>query len=210
MQTLIIDHIDKIEIDPSNPALQGNHAFEYLPYGLNLLANTIRAEEIDLLRARDNTPSMFISFKDYHLFACYFNWFSVSIINYARLVALMDLMTKNNYTKRDLTKKENHSTIKKYCREYVKRILPDIYVWRNKISAHFAITDPFKNDNLGTLEASIIIPVSYVKPYYVASAWQPAMAPPSKIPSWKLTKVYEGLLVRFFPNFKFKKLPDYS
>lgn len=209
MALVILDHIDGISIDPNNPALQGNHALEYLPIGLRQLAAAIRAQEIQMLRS-GNAPDCLITFRpdEYALEACYFNWFSVSAINYCRLIALIDYMDKNNLGIGDLNANQKARDLaNKHCCNYSEKVIPEIYKWRNKVSAHFAITAPRKEDGIGTLEASILIPVSYNKPYFVANAWQPAMRLSPDIPTWKLTEEYEKLSTRFWPDRPIHPLP---
>jgi hypothetical protein len=199
MSLVTLDHIDGIEVHNDHPALQGNHALEYLPHGLRALAATVRAQENIMLQS-GNAPDCLITFNptEYALEACYFNWFSVSAINYCRLIALIDFMNKHNLEIRDIN--ANKDDVKKFCTDYSKKVIPEVHKWRNKIAAHFAITDPYKDDGIGTLEASILIPVSYNKPYFVASEWQSGMTPPSDIPKWKLTEEYEKLAIRFWPD----------
>ena len=38
--------------------------------------------------------------------------------------------------------------------------LESVVVWRNKVAAHFAITHPFKHDDIATLGMSVMFPVT--------------------------------------------------
>lgn len=132
---------------------------------------------------------------------CAFNWFSVTLVNYLRLVALVDLMNQRGWKSNDLTDPINRGEIKKWCGDFVKDAIPEIYLWRNKVSAHFAVTDPFHGDNLGTLEQSIMNPVSYHSPYfYVGEMKWNTSGSQSQLSSWALTKTYEDLKSRFWPE----------
>jgi len=46
------------------------------------------------------------------------------------------------------------------CLDYVKDVVPEVYLWRNKIGAYFSITDPKEKDPVVSLEYSINTPVS--------------------------------------------------
>lgn len=132
---------------------------------------------------------------------CAFNWFSVTLVNYLRLVALVDLMAKNSWRSVALADPGNRSLIKKHCTDYVRGVVPEIYKWRNKVSAHFAATDPFSDDTLGTLEQSIMNPISYKYPYYFVGLLQwNTGGSASELPTWALTETYQGLAQRFWPD----------
>ncbi|WP_341708204.1 hypothetical protein [Halopseudomonas sp.] len=142
------------------------------------------------------------------LVPCAFNWFSVTLVNYLRLVGLVQLMNINGWKSSALADPENRSAIKAHCTSFVKSAVPEVYLWRNKVAAHFAATDPFHDDNLGTLEQSIMNPVTYKFPHYYVGVlkWNTA-GETSQLPSWALTKVYEDLSARFWPEIKLKQVP---
>ncbi len=56
------------------------------------------------------------------LVACYFHWYAVTVCNYAKLVGWLA---------------NDGDSIK--AREYMERVLPQVYLWRHKVAAHFAI-----------------------------------------------------------------------
>ncbi len=142
------------------------------------------------------------------LVPCAFNWFSVTLVNYLRLVGLVELMNANHWKSSDLADPANRSTIKFHCTNFVKAAVPDVHLWRNKVAAHFAATDPFHDDNLGTLERSIVNPVTYKYPYYHVGIWQWSTGgETAQLPTWALTKVYEDLSARFWRENKLKPIP---
>ncbi len=46
-----------------------------------------------------------------------------------------------------------------------------MYIYRDKVAAHPAITDPFGDDSIGTLERSAMNSISYHKPYFIAGGF---------------------------------------
>jgi hypothetical protein len=140
---------------------------------------------------------------------CAFNWFSVTLVNYLRLVALVDLMNQKHWKSQDIVDEANRETIKPFCTDYVRTAVPDIYRWRNKVAAHFAATDPFRNDSLGTIEQSIMDPVSYISPYFrVGSLKWNTEDTASDLPDWALTETFEQLQPRFWNKRFIKPIPQ--
>jgi hypothetical protein len=208
MSKIIIDTDKNIAFDPDSFPLKNLHALSYLKEGLFQLASVIRNAEIQ--KRKSGIPVTFEAFmfkREDQFFTCIFHWFSISIVNYLRLVSLIDVMNKNNWGSEDISKPENIKTIKEYCSKYVEETIPEIHLWRNKISAHFAITDPRQADNLATLEFSIMLQLTYFNPYYVVSGlnWG-SKGTTSDIPKWALTKIYDELTPRFWPTYKINPL----
>ncbi len=110
-------------------------------------------------------------------------------------------MTQKGWTSLDVRQPQNHKPIKTHCTKYVKELVPEIYDWRNKVSAHFAITDPDRKDNLATLEYSIMNAISYSRPYFEAGGfiWTTG-GEKSQLPKWALTQTYERLANRLWPD----------
>lgn len=202
MSKLVLDSIERIEMDTESPPLNNYHALGYLPVGLHSLALTVRNEELDVRKEPGGAPALMIAgFPNDAQIACCFNWFSTSIVNYLRLVGLIDIMNQRGWNSQDLQDDKNRKKITNHCVSYVKRVVPEIYKWRNKIAAHFAITDPSSKDNLGTLEYSIMNPIMYLKPYFVAGgfAWS-IRGQKSQLEKWALTQTFENLTERLWPD----------
>jgi hypothetical protein len=88
-----------------------------------------------------------------------------------------------------------------------------VLIWRKKVFAHFAIADPRTEDNIATLDMSVIFPVSYVAPHYVAGYFQMTRSDSSgtytsELPAWSVTEVYQGIAPRFWPGLKAGVLPE--
>jgi hypothetical protein len=207
---IVLDHDQGIILDPTNPPFNNYQAFQHNYSGLKILADAVREAELKVI-ANDPHAShvvMHMSGNIHPIIPCAFNWFSVTVVNYLRLVALVDLMTKNNWKSSALGDAANRQTIKKHCTDYVRNAVPKIYRWRNKVSAHFAATDPFSDDTLGTLEQSIMNPISYTYPYYYVGMLQwHTRGTESELPTWALTETYERLSPRYWPEMKLCEIP---
>jgi len=200
---ITLDHIDRIVLDPENAPFSNYAAFESSYEGLKTLAYTVRDMERRYIASDPHAEHvLFNAFMPVPpIVPCAFDWFSVTLVNYLRLVALVQLMNKNGWKSSALAEPLNRAEIKKHCTAYVKSVVPEVYVWRNKVAAHFAATDPFKDDNLGTLEQSIMGMVEFRYPnYYVGLGKWASKTETSQLPQWALTKVYEDLQTRFWPE----------
>lgn len=196
-----IDYIKSIEIDFENsPVSNIEHVLEYTADGIVVLVNTIKSEEEKIKNTLLGSASFFgvSNNESMRLLANYFNWFSISVVNYIRLIGLLDIMIKNNWKTKDIS--SNTAEIKKHCNEYLKEVVPEVYNWRNKIAAHSAIVDP-KNDNLGMLEFSVLNPISFRKPhYYVGILQKISSGESSSMEEWSVIEVFENKLIpRYWP-----------
>lgn len=210
---IILDYVEGIVLDRANHPFNNYHAFGQNYIGLKFLADAVREAELKFIaddpHAKHVVLSAFSSSTP-PIVPCAFNWFSVTLVNYLRLVALVDLMAKNGWTSAALTDPETRSAVKKHCTDYVKAVVPEIYRWRNKVAAHFAATDPFSDDTLGTLEQSIMNQISYKYPhYYVGMLQWNTQGTSSDLPFWALTETYQLLAPRFWPEMKLRE-PEYG
>ena len=200
---IILDHVRKIELDPANPPFNNYQAFKSNYVGLKILADSVREFERQYI-AKDPYAShvvLHLSFQVPDLIPCAFNWFSVTLVNYLRLIALVELMVMNHWKSSELVNPINRQNIRNHCTDYVRAAVPEVYLWRNKVSAHFAATDPFHDDNLGTLEQSLMNSITYKYPYYHVGLFKwNTDGEQSQLSTWSLTKVYEDLCTRYWPD----------
>ena len=203
MNKIKLDHIDNIFLDISNPPVSNLHALNFMPQGLFSLAATVKVEEGKRIKRNGQAKTFEMFGHIPPIIPCTFHWFSTSLVNYIRLIGLVELLNKENWKSEDISNPDNKQTIKNHCTDYVKKIIPDIYTWRNKVSGHFAATDPFSNDNLGTLEASVMNSIVYHTPHFKAGAakWN-TKGNTSQLPSWSITETYENLTDRYWPDSK--------
>ena len=206
---IVLDSIQGICLDTSNPPFDNYQAFKSSYEGLRTLAGVVREFERKYIASDPYAANvvMHVSSNVPSLVPCAFNWFSTTLVNYLRLVALVDLMTQNSWKSKDLVESVNAPIIKAHCKAYVSTVAPEVYLWRNKVAAHFAATDPFRDDNLGTLEHSIMNPVSFKYPYYyVGGLKKIAGTAESELPTWALTETYELLAPRLWPEVQLSQL----
>lgn len=204
---IVLDHIENIVL-PENFPIKNLHALKYHSEGLYYLAKNIRDEEIRKYKLGAPLYEA-ISMENHDILMNMFNWFSISIINFVRLVGFVDYVVKNQLTQNQLKEQKTKKSIKKYTNNYVKKIIPDIVLYRNKLSAHHSLIDPWENDNLATLFTSSMNTIVYRKPYFEASLFIQHSDGKSNIKPWILTKLYEELCLRFWPTIHLEKIPTY-
>ena len=207
---IVLDHVEGIVLDPSNSLFGNYHALKQNCLCLKILADSVRVAELKVI-AEDPYAKYVVlevsSNRTPPVVSCAFNWFSITLVNHLKLVALVDLMIKNGWKSTALADQINKALIKRHCKDYVRGVIPEIHIWRNKVSAHFAATDPLSHDTLGTLEQSIMNPISYKYPYYYAGLLQwNTQGTSSELPTWALTETYQRLGPRFWPEMKLLEL----
>lgn len=141
------------------------------------------------------------------LIACFFHWFGVSVCNFARLVGFVRGLAASDFTRADLNDPACFSDVRKSVESYVTGVseLSDVLKWRHKVGAHFAITAPQKNDNISTLDESVIFPVVFSDGRYRVNGFSFTRKNvtgihTSSIPSWSVTEVFEQLTPRYWPG----------
>ncbi|MBF0216124.1 MAG: hypothetical protein HQL30_03905 [Candidatus Omnitrophica bacterium] len=199
MNEIIIDYIDNIKIDLLKLPMKNLHAINYLPNGLFRLAVMTKVDEGENI-SQDPSVKQFVMMPCVDpLISCAFHWFSTSLVNYVRLVGLIKVLSSNSWTTTDISNNKKH--IKAQCDNYVETVIPEIKLWRNKIAAHFAATDPYENDNYGTLEQSVMNNVcSFKTRYYVNVFKFVTNGEESTLPMWSVTETYENLRSRYWPE----------
>lgn len=219
---VLIDGVERIKVSRDD-FFNEVHTLRTLFIGLKRLYGPLKAREVEFERRTGGKVKVLsmgghsdeeVEFLDF--VACEFHWFGVSVCNFARLTGLIRGIHRGDFTKKDLVDMTKFEAIKKSINGYVASIteLEKVLVWRNKVFAHFAITDPRKNDNLTTLDVSVIHPVSFTGQYVVGGMSMARTGPSGtevgELPEWSLTEVFEGLEPRFWPGVKFVAAQDRS
>lgn len=127
--------------------------------------------------------------------SCAHQWYAITLVNYVNLVAW--LVFKN--------KKEN--------KKYVDKVIPVVSTYRNKVAAHFSITDPW-NDNPADIRSSIITNIIFAEDQLLAGALSEIILDDqgnetkiSHHTSWNLVNTHKKLIPRYWPN---GPLPEYQ
>ncbi|HZT09041.1 MAG TPA: hypothetical protein VFC51_18625 [Chloroflexota bacterium] len=152
----------------------------------------MRKIEVEVLGTLDSTKQFFffgnapgMAWVPTGLIVSACHWYAVSACNYVRLVGWLGT-TENP----------------KLAGEYVKRVMPEVHLWRNKVAAHFARTSPRKEDTVADLISSVMLPISFDDDrYFVGSltfATQGSSAHQGM--RWSLTETHEALRERYWPN----------
>ena len=208
---VLLDGIEPLEVSHA-PYANEIRNLRTMSLGLRRLAETIKPTE---MRFQQQTGgNLLVSMYGgttpeeddrLDLIACTFHWFGVTVCNYARLVGFIRGLDKGEFTRADLTDKSRFETIKQPIASYVGRVpeLANVKVWRDKVSAHPAITDPRKDDNIATLDMSVIFPVSFENGLYVVGGMtlmksNSTGSHQSSLPQWSLTQVFESLIPRYW------------
>jgi hypothetical protein len=213
MGRVTVDAIDGVTVDSAD---FGNElrTMHTLFTGLRTLAGFVKSREVQwatAVKGKVTFTSFGLDFdgtKDWlDPIACFFHWFGVSVCNYARLTGFIRGISRGELSRQDLRETAKFKAISGVVTAYVTGIaeLKEVLVWRNKVAGHFAITDPWKNDNIATLDMSVVFPVSFTNGVYLVHDMQMTRRDStgthtSAIPSWSLTQVFEGLIPRYWPQ----------
>jgi len=132
----------------------------------------------------------------------HFFWYATSITNYFRLVFFIEFTNLNNLKQNEIEQTEIKRDIKKHIKDRLQETIPEIVKWRNKVGAHYALTDPRNDDNLVTLINSVL-PVSYKRPFFTTGfySFKNQFMPEgevSQIPTWSITKEFDRLREEYF------------
>lgn len=222
MSSTILDYRDILEV-PDDHSFNELVTLRTLQVGLHELAVSVWRQEEPLRQADEaenitrcffgNAPEINPHMRA--LLPCFFHWYGVTLCNYARLVGFVGAIESGRITKELLQNQDRASRqqVKSACDDYVGSVaeIQDVVRWRHKVAAHFAITDPHKDDNPMTLEASTVYPVSYDAGRFRVGSWvfgqtNQDETVQSEIPSWSLTEMHEQLASRYWPTFQYPSL----
>jgi len=205
----ILDFEKGIRYDAERPRLLHAHTIDAHRHGLRHLARQVRETEQQYIDASIWPSDGGELIEDFGHFEpvtyCAFNWFAITLTSYFRLIALIDLLNRNDWSILDLV--ANERIIAKSCSEYVEDIAPAVTKWRNKVAAHPAATSPIAAgdkrgaDRVGTLLQSFSYPVSRTAGYFeVARVKWKFDDGLSSLRPWSVTATYERLTPRFWPE----------
>ena len=201
-ESMILDHVEDIVV--SSDAHHNNlNVLRSLDIGMFHLATFTRQREVAAMEIHGagKVVHLFQITDETLLLGCVFDWFSITLVNYLRIVKLMDVMETNDWGIERLQDKQVQKELKSACLTYVRDVAPEVYQWRNKIAAHRAAVDP-QDDNLTTLTFSTMPSVTYQSPFYGVGYLKLFMSGGGEldIDAWALTEKYEALAPRYWPE----------
>ena len=210
----VIDAVEGVSFLRSESPTPNFQALSHGSIGLEIIARTVWHSEQRLL----GVPQAFIYPENLYedgIISSYFYWFGVTLVNHCRLCGMLIYLHRNNLTDTSLLDSSTRSNATAFVRDYIKSIIPDIPVWRHKLGAHFAFTDPRAEDTLLDLQQSIMTHSVYVRGRWRACG---ARHGDNAIPEWSVTEEMERLKPRFWPHFEYietennpiKPIPDRS
>jgi hypothetical protein len=219
MPMLVIDGVEKIEVDPTKHL---NEVNTLLMLRRGFISLTIAVKNRESRYSASAAKMKFAFFgatsdeelEEQRLVSCFFHWFGVSVCNYARLVGFLRGLEQGQFTRADLNDPSKFKDISRAIKEYVESIpeLRSVLIWRHKVGGHFAITDPYPSDNIATLNMSVMHHVSIENGLYYVGAMQLTQSGPtgthtSALPQWSLTQAFVDLTPRFWPDIRIEEKP---
>jgi hypothetical protein len=194
---MIIDYSDNLKLSDDQAKKYANElrSLGYLATGLMFLYERVQRVEAEVIKRvpKGKRVGIFGNAQEMQginqgLVACAFHWYAVSVCNYVKMVGW--LANNGNSSK---------------AREYMKHVLPQVYVWRNKIGAHFARHSP-KNDNPADLATSVIFPIEfegdafYSPPFTLTITTGGKQSTSRQDMRWSLTHAHRDLILRYWPE----------
>ena len=118
---------------------------------------------------------------------CAFHWYATTACNFVKTIGWF---------------REREHPGAPTVEAYVKAVLPEVKLWRDKVSAHFAFHTPRSKDTPADVFASIIPPTAFHNGRFVAGAYQATITrkgqtSTSQLLPWSLTEVQEKLRARY-------------
>ena len=202
MVTTTLDYIDDINVpgdvfdSPSNEYW----ALICLKAGMELIANTSNSYDVEArssLNPKGNVKiflagqAVRASKVRLDLLTCMYHWYAISACQYVRTIGAIA-------HRQDCTKELPHS--------YVKRIIPEVLSFRDKVAAHFAWFSKHSNDNEAERLASILPPVTYCNDEFQVGqslftlTTKGKETSSSKLVPWNIGRIQDRLKERYWPN----------
>lgn len=194
----VIDHVANLKLSDEQEKGHFNElrALAYLAKGLGFLYGQVQRVEAEVTKRLSNDKQVYIFGNvpqmlgiDQDLVACAFHWYAVTVCNYVTMVGWL----------------ANNGDSNK-AREYMKHVLPEVYVWRHKIAAHFAIVDRRSDDSAADLAMSVIFPIFFDRDAFYTGPFRLTITKGGKQSTsrqglrWSLTHTHCDLIHRYWPE----------
>jgi hypothetical protein len=201
-QQTILDHIDNITVpglvfkNPSNEywaliCLWDGMTFLYrqAKHCDDTLRSLVNKNDNIKYMCMGNLPEL--QYIPKSLLTCSFHWYAISACNYVRTIGAIAYQQDNN----------RHKPL-----DYVKKVIPEVLAFRDKVAAHFAWTTKNKRDNDAERFLSVIPQLVYInKSFHVGSISVTLrkageISKSKAIKAWSICKIHEKLQNRYWPN----------
>jgi hypothetical protein len=206
----ILDHIDNITV-PGNPfhaPANEYWALICLREGMEFLyRQALRYDQVVKQRVNPEGKMQYFGMGNdpsfdgvpRALLTCAFHWYSISACQYVRTVGAIAYKL---------------DTSRLLPPDYVKKVIPEVAVFRNKVAAHFAWSTENDRDNDAERLASILPPLTFHEDSFYVGALTVGLGRDGKASSsaaiqpWSLCKTHECLAERYWPNRQTKTTDD--
>ena len=185
---MIIDHMERLQLGDDEAGRHFNElrSLGSLAMGLEYLNTQVLGIEWRIRNSLTEDQPVYIFGNSpllkgapHDLIACFFHWYSVTACNYVRLVGWL-----------------GYGGDPKKARNYLKNVMPEVSLWRDKVGAHFSRVDPRETGPKADSEAdrakSVTFPVAfeddafYTDPFVLKIAsgeqWRPR---PEGVADWR-------------------------
>ena len=195
-----LDYMDNIQVDGNPFAEPANeyYALLCLRTGLDFLCRqAVKCDQIALSQLDPNKEyfsfgnSPLLTGIPNKLLTCVCHWYSISACQYVRTIGA-------------IAYRQDNSRMEPV--EYVKIVIPEIKIFRDKVAAHFAWLTKNKHDNEAERLASIIPQVAFSDDYFQVGTLSLSMRRSGKssssreIKPWSITKIHKRLQARYWPE----------
>lgn len=192
---LIIDHIDGHILD-NNKGRSSNelYSLDYLSQGLWFLYDWVSHIEAPINEQNRGKRVLYygngpdLAGVPQAIVACAFNWYAVTICNYVKLVGWLA-----------------YNGDSEKAGEYLRKVVPQVQIWRNKVAAHFCLIDPRKDDNPADLAMSVMFPISFDDDAFYTGSLKLTLTSGGETSTsredirWSLTHIHRELIPRYWP-----------
>lgn len=125
------------------------------------------------------------------LLTCSFHWYAISACNYVRTIGTIACQRDSKYPKSIV---------------YIKKVIPQVLAFRNKVAAHFAWASKNNKDTDADRVVSILPPLVFINDSFHVGGLSVALKKAGKtskseaVEAWSICKVHEQLQKRYWPS----------
>lgn len=216
LQDVVLDHEAGIKLWAHHPLRKNNFVVMQMLEGLFMCYRSMKNLEAEYIEEAFNTgviPSwsfnvgttprlLEITSQSVNIF----NWYALTIMNYANYCGLASFMTLEGKRVDDLNDKDVIDSLKRHKSKYLDSIpeLTAVKLYRNKVAAHLAVADPKHIDTIGTLmQSNSVVPALMNKRLVIPGIPYAYGVEQSEIGDnqWSLTENFERLTPRYFREY---------